>query len=78
MRRCLIICALALAGCSPRTEYVEVRPEVPADLLAPCDGWTGGVPATEGDLLRALSAESGGRICANDRLAAVGEIVAPP
>jgi hypothetical protein len=77
MRLCLTICALALAGCSRPVEYVEVRPEVPADLLAPCDGWTGTPPVTEGDLLRALSAERGGRLCTADRLAAVGEIVGP-
>lgn len=75
MPRCLSICALVLAACSRPVEYIEVRPEVPAALLTPCPGWTGPPPVTEGDLLRALGAEVGGRLCANDRLAAVAEIV---
>ena len=68
MRLCLIICAGVLASCGP-------KPVVPADLLTPCPGWTGGTPATEGQLLRAALAERGGRLCNAGKLEAVAELV---
>lgn len=64
MRHCLIICALALAGCGP-------DPVIPGDLLSPCDGWSGRRPETEGELIRAAAAEKGGRLCANGKLSAI-------
>ena len=69
MRRCLIICAMLLAGCGPKPLIV------PADLLKPCPGWQGPVPATERQLARAAAAEKAGRICANTKLAGVAQIV---
>ncbi|WP_417699862.1 hypothetical protein [Pseudophaeobacter sp.] len=53
-------------------------PNVPADLLQPCAGYTGPLPQTEGQISDALIAEARGRRCANARLAAVGEILAVP
>lgn len=71
MRACLIICAALLAGCGhdPAT--------VPPDLLAPCPGWQGPRPETEGAFARAAAAEKAGRICANTKLEAVAAIIAP-
>lgn len=69
MRRCLTICALALAACGN-----DPVPVVPLDLVTPCPGWAGRVPATEGELIRAAAAERAGRICANTKLAGVAEI----
>ena len=70
MRLCLIIFAAALAGCGR-----DIAPMVPADMLAPCPGWQGRTPATEGELLRAGAAEKAGRECANLKLSGVGEIL---
>lgn len=67
MRLCLIICAMALAGCGRDAA-------VPAELLAPCPGWTGRAPETEGDLIRAALAEKGGRLCANGKLEAIAAL----
>lgn len=67
MRRCLVICAMVLAGCGRDAT-------VPGDLLAPCPGWTGRRPATEGELIRAALAEKGGRECANGKLAAIAAL----
>jgi hypothetical protein len=68
MRRCLIICALALAGCGP--DPVTIPPE----LTTPCAGWTGPRPATEVQLIRAAAAEKGGRQCANSKLSAIAAL----
>lgn len=68
MRRCLIICAMALAGCGPDAATI------PAELLDPCPGWQGRRPATEGELIRAALAEKGGRRCANSKLAAIAAL----
>jgi len=35
MKLCLMICAVFLAGCQPKIEYVPVRVEVPPELLRP-------------------------------------------
>lgn len=78
MRLCLIICAVLLTGCggdtTPRVIYAV--PPIEASLLLPCDGWTGPVPETEGQLADAILAEKRGRACANGRLQAVGEVLA--
>jgi hypothetical protein len=68
MRRCLIICAVVLAGCGRNMT-------VPSDLLTPCPGWLGARPVTEGQLIRAALAERTGRQCANGKLGAVAGIV---
>lgn len=73
MRRCLIIFAAALAACGP-----DPVPVVPADMLTPCPGWRGRTPATQGELIRAASAEKAGRQCANLKLQGVAEIVGAP
>ena len=70
MRRCLIICAVALAGCGP-----DRVPVVPPDMLTPCPGWTGRTPATEGEVIRAAAAEKAGRLCANTKLEGVAEVL---
>lgn len=64
MRRCLIICAVALAACGRDAV-------IPAELLTPCPGWTGRRPQTEGELIRAALAEKGGRECANGKLQSI-------
>jgi len=77
MRRCLITCAALLAGCGPEvvTRPVAVAPAIPAAVLAPCPGWTGPTPRTEGDLIDAALAERRGRECANARLRAVNDML---
>ena len=68
MSRFLTICAMALAGCGPELT-------IPPDLLAPCPGWTGRRPDTQGELIRAAAAEKGGRVCANAKLEAVAGMI---
>ncbi|WP_232831619.1 hypothetical protein [Pseudogemmobacter bohemicus] len=43
--------------------------------LAPCPGWMGAAPETEGQLARAASAERAGRLCANEKLETAAESV---
>lgn len=62
MGRCLIICAMLLAGCGR-----EPPPLALLDLT-PCPGWTGARPQTEGQFARAAAAERAGRACANEKL----------
>lgn len=69
MCRCLIICAVLLAGCGRSVATV------PPDLLTPCPGWQGQTPASEGQVIRAAAAEKAGRLCANGKLQAVGEVL---
>lgn len=73
MRRCLIISAVLLTACGRD----PALPPVALLDLAPCPGWTGPRPATEGDFARAAAAERAGRLCANAKLAAVSGAVAP-
>lgn len=68
MRLCLIMLCAGLAACGGGAK-------VPPDMLRPCDGWLGPVPATEGQLLRAALAEKTGRECANGRLAGVAAVL---
>lgn len=74
MRSCLIICVLMLASCGPK-QVVVAPPPIPADMLTPCNGWQGRSPETQGELLRAALAEKTGRLCANEKLRGIGEIV---
>lgn len=69
MRLCLIICAGLLAGCGPDMATV------PPDLLTPCPGWQGARPDTEARVMRAAAAEKAGRLCANAKLYAVGQVL---
>lgn len=71
MRLCLIICASALAACG-----ADPGP-IPPELLMPCPGWSGRVPQTEGELIRASLAERLGRECANDKIATLAQIAGP-
>lgn len=68
MRRCLIIWMMLLAGCGPD----PAPPPVALLDLAPCPGWTGPRPVTEGGFARAAAAERAGRLCANAKLETVG------
>ena len=72
MVRYLTICAALLAGCGSKP--VD-PPVIPADLLTPCAGWMGPVPSSEGQFARAALAEKTGRLCANEKLGSVAEIV---
>jgi hypothetical protein len=72
MRRCLIISALLLAGCGSKP---VAPPVIPADLLTPCPGWQGPRPSSEQQFARAALAEKAGRLCANEKLGSVREIV---
>ncbi len=69
MHRCLISCALLLGGCG-----TEPSPPLALLDLRPCAGWTGGLPVTERQLVRAAAAEHAGRLCANAKLLAVQEL----
>lgn len=76
MRLCLLCSLLLLTGCSERdSESIKPPPDVPADLLQPCAGYTGLLPRTEGQISDALVAEAKGRACANSRLVTIGEIL---
>ncbi len=76
MRLCLLCSLLLLTGCFGRgSEPIKPPPDVPADLLQPCAGYTGPLPRTEGQISDALVAETKGRACANGRLATVAEIL---
>lgn len=68
MGRCLIICAMLLAGCGHEPAWLLLD-------LTPCPGWAGPRPATEGQFARAAAAERAGRLCANAKLEAVSEAV---
>jgi hypothetical protein len=71
MNRYLIICATLLAGCGQPRDIV-----VSPDLLQPEPGWTGPLPSTEGELIAACFAEKTGRELANEKLAAISQILA--
>ena len=78
MRLYPLFLLLLLTGCSqPATEVVIPPPNVPADLLQPCTGYTGPLPQTEGQISDALVAEARGRSCANGKLATVADILKP-
>lgn len=65
MARCLTICALLLAGCGTEPPALALLD------LAPCPGWAGARPETDGQFARAAAAERAGRICANEKLSTV-------
>lgn len=77
MRRCLIICAMLLAGCL-RAEPPVGPPPVSPDLLQPCPGWQGRAPLTEGQLIAVLAAEKAGRVQCNGKLATIAATLALP
>jgi hypothetical protein len=78
MRLCLLCLVSLLSACMGRgSDPARLPPpNVPADLVTPCLGYTGPVPTTEGQLSNALIAEAQGRGCANGKLATVAEILA--
>ncbi|WP_126975561.1 hypothetical protein [Frigidibacter oleivorans] len=73
MRRLILACCLLPAACGPDPAAGPVA--VPADMLTPCSGWTGPAPVTQGALLRAALAEKAGRLCANDKIASIDQIL---
>jgi len=74
MHRCLIICALLLAGCGLKP---AIRPYVPADLFQPVPGYEGPPPVNAGMLMTAAIAEKHGReICVGNVLT-IAEILGP-
>lgn len=73
MRLCLIISTLLLAGCGNRSEH-SLSTLAVLDL-APCPGWEGGRPQTEGEFARAAARERAGRLCANTKLETVATII---
>lgn len=76
MNRCLLFSLLLLAAFGvQRRAPIEPPPDVPADLLQPCSGYSGPVPRNEGQLSDALIAEVRGRDCANSKLYTIGEIL---
>lgn len=72
MRHCLVISAMLLAACG--REALAPPPVALLDL-APCPGWTGPRPVTEGAFARAAAAEMAGRLCANAKLEVVSATV---
>lgn len=72
MRRCLIISAVLMSACGPD----PAAPSLALLDLAPCPGWTGRPPTTEGDFARAAATERAGRLCANSKLEDVMEAAA--
>lgn len=73
MHRYLIISAVLLSACGRD----PAAPPLALLDLAPCPGWTGPRPASEGEFARAAAAERAGRLCANSKLEAVTEAVGP-
>lgn len=71
MRRLMIICAVALAGCGNE----PVASPIPPGMLQPCAGWTGRPPETQGELLRTALAERTGRLCANEKLGSIAALM---
>lgn len=65
MRVLAITCLALLASCGPELRGLD---------LTPCDGWTGGRPATEQQFALAASAEKHGRLCANSKLLAARQL----
>ena len=76
MHRCLIFCALLISACSkPQPQLVP--PYIPADLLTPC--LTPPMAATtEGQLAAKMLRIAEDRDCANQKIEAIGQIVATP
>lgn len=79
MRLCLIIFAVSLAACGREVapDVVYAAPPIESSLLTACPGWAGQNPQTEGQLADAMLAEKRGRVCANGKLQAVSEVLAP-
>lgn len=65
---------LLLTACG---ENKDVKPMVPPDLLTLCPGYVGKPVATQQGLLRIAVAERNGRICANQKIEAIGQILGP-
>jgi hypothetical protein len=78
MRLYLLCLVSLLPGCMGRGSDPALLPppNVPADLVTPCAGYTGPAPTTAGQLSNALIAVARGRGCANGKLATVAEILA--
>lgn len=72
LRSALLVATVALTACGSKP---VAPPVIPADLLTPCAGWQGPVPSSEGQFARAALAEKTGRLCANEKLGSVAEIV---
>lgn len=76
MHRYLMICAVSLMGCEPKTEFVPIEREVPAELLAP-------VPVSQRqaktyrDLAVLATEHRAGLKQANAQIEAIGRILGP-
>ena len=69
MRPYLITLLMLLAACGREAAAITALD------LAPCPGWTGPRPATEGQFARAALAERAGRLCANAKLETVRSVI---
>lgn len=70
MRLCPIIFLVLLAACGREVRQAPI----PADLLVPCEGWTGPTPRTEGQLVDAAFAEMRGRKECNLKIEAIAAL----
>lgn len=67
MHRYLICCAALLAGCGP-----SGRVAIPPELLAPCVGYQGPSPQTEGQFVNALLTDRAALGKCNAQITAIG------
>jgi hypothetical protein len=75
MRHCLIICAALTAACTDRAPNLA-QPYVPADLLLPCRTQLRAAE-TERDLAQNMLTRAADLDCANGKIAAIAQIIAP-
>lgn len=76
MPLCLAICAAFLTGCE-RPE-VHLRPDVPEDLLRPCDVPEMGGVATEAQAARNVIALHSSAVCNYAKVSALASLLAVP
>ncbi|WP_226782222.1 Rz1-like lysis system protein LysC [Oceaniglobus trochenteri] len=74
MRSLILLCPIFFAACDKQIEYIEVSPDVPAELLTPCE-ISDRVAATYRDLAVLATEHLRSAECANGKIEAVGEIV---
>ena len=76
MHRLMMICAVCLMGCETTVEYIEVRPDVPPDLLKPVE-----ISDRQAETYRGLAVLGTGHLTsaqkANAKIEALAAIVGP-
>lgn len=71
----MIISVLLLSACGRDVPVNVPPPQVPADYLVGCPGYSGPTPRTRGQFVDAAIAEKQGRLCANRKIEATAQIL---